>query len=100
MGCCIDVGHTVRIGVDEVESIYAVKDRLHDFHIKDVSERTPKGKTIPVGRGVIDIPKVLKALMDIKFTEHVALEYESDADNPIPGMRESFGYIRGVLAAL
>jgi inosose dehydratase len=100
MGCCIDVGHTVRIGVDEVESIYAVKDRLHDFHIKDVSERTPKGQTIPVGRGVIDIPKVLKALIDIKFTEHVALEYESDADNPIPGMRESFGYIRGVLAAL
>jgi sugar phosphate isomerase/epimerase len=100
MGCCIDIGHTVRIGVDEIGSIYAVKDRLHDFHIKDVSSRTPKGRTVPVGRGVINIPGILRALQDIGFNEHLALEYEADADAPLGGMRESFGYIRGALAAM
>jgi len=30
----------------------------------------------------------------------VALEYEKNADHPLPGMIESFAYIRGALAAL
>jgi sugar phosphate isomerase/epimerase len=100
IGVCIDIGHSVRIGEDEIEVIYAVKDRLYDFHIKDVTERTARGANIEVGRGVIDIPGVLKALLDLNFTGHVALEYEKDENNPLPGMKESFGYIRGVLAAL
>ncbi len=100
IGCCIDIGHSVRIGDDEIEVIYAVKDRLHDFHMKDVTERTPKGHNIELGRGVIDIPAVLKALLDIEFKGHVALEYEKDADNPLPGMKECFGYMRGVLSVI
>ena len=30
----------------------------------------------------------------------VMLEYEIDADNPVPGMAKSFSYMRGVLAGL
>lgn len=100
MGCCIDIGHSVRHGDDEVDVIHAVKDRLHDFHIKDVTRRAKDGKTVPVGRGIINIPGVLQALRDIQFNGHLALEYERDADAPQAGMRESFGYIRGVLAVM
>ncbi len=98
MGICMDVGHTVRIGQDPVAAIQECKARLYDFHIKDVTAATPKGKGTEVGRGVIDIVAVLKALVQIKFPYHVALEYEEKADAPLPGMVESFGYIRGVLA--
>lgn len=100
VGVCIDIGHTVRLGMNEVEAVHAVQDRLYDFHIKDVTARDAKGGAIEVGRGVIDIPGVLKALLDVGFTGHVALEYEKDADNPMPGMIESYAYLRGVLAAL
>ena len=100
MGICIDIGHSVRNGDDEEELIHFVKDRLYDFHIKDVTKREKDGKTIAVGRGAINIPKVLKSLLDIKFSGHLALEYETDENNPVPGMRESFGYMRGVLAVL
>jgi len=100
MGVCIDIGHTVRLGVNEVEAVHAVHDRLYDFHIKDVTARDAKGGAIEVGRGVIDIPGVLKALLEVGFTGHVALEYEKDADNPMPGMIESYAYMRGALAAL
>ncbi len=98
MGICMDVGHTVRIGQDPVAAIQECKDRLYDFHIKDVTEAAPRGKGIEVGRGIIDIVAVLKELVEIKFPYHVALEYEEKADAPLPGMVESFGYIRGVLA--
>lgn len=100
MGICIDVGHTVRIGVDPVAAIEQCAPRLYDFHMKDVTEATSKGSPTEVGRGVIDIPAVLKALVRIKFPYHVALEYEANGDNPMPGMIESFAYMRGVLAAM
>ncbi|HOJ61575.1 MAG TPA: sugar phosphate isomerase/epimerase [bacterium] len=100
MGVCIDVGHTVRLGLNEVEAVHAVHDRLYDFHIKDVTSRDAKGGATEVGRGVIDIPGVLQALLEVGFTGHVALEYEKNADHPLPGMIESFAYIRGALAAL
>ncbi len=100
MGICIDVGHTVRIAQDPVPIIEACASRLYDFHMKDVTEPTPKGKPIAIGRGVIDIPAVLRTLLKIKYSYHLALEYEDKADAPLPGMCESFGYLRGVLACL
>jgi inosose dehydratase len=100
MGLCIDVGHTVRIEQDPIPIIEECASRLYDFHIKDVTEATAKGKAIAVGRGVIDIVAVLKTLLKIKYPYHLALEYEDKGDAPVPGMSESFGYIKGVLAAL
>jgi inosose dehydratase len=97
---CIDVGHTVRIGEDPVPAIEACAGRLYEFHMKDVTAPTPKGSSIEVGKGVIDIVGVLKALIKIKFAYHVALEYEANGDAPMPGVLESFAYMRGVLAAV
>lgn len=100
MGLCMDVGHTVRINEDPIPIIEECASRLYDFHIKDETEATPKGKPTEVGRGVIDIVAVLKALLKIKYSSHLALEYEAKPDAPLPGMCESFGYIRGVLATV
>ncbi len=100
MGICMDVGHTVRIGEDPVAVIQECAERLYDFHMKDVTSATPKGENIEVGKGVIDIVGVLKALLAIKFAGHVGLEYEAHADAPLPGVLESIAYIRGVLAAV
>ena len=61
MGLCIDVGHTVRIGADPVKDIEKYGDRLLDFHIKDVTQATAKGQCIQCGRGVIDLPAVIRA---------------------------------------
>ncbi len=100
MGICMDVGHTVRIGEDPVAAINQCAERLYDFHIKDVTKATPKGQPTEVGRGVIDIVGVLATLVRHRFPYHVALEYETHADAPMPGIIESIAYIRGVSAAL
>lgn len=100
MGVCIDVGHSVRIGDNAVDVIRQCARRLHDYHIKDVNQAEPKGQAVEVGKGVIDIPGVLKTLLEIKFLRHLALEYEIHADAPMPGIVASFNYIRKVLAEL
>ena len=100
MGVCIDVGHTVRLKQDPVDAIEACASRLYEFHMKDVTAAEAGGKATQVGRGVIDIAAVLKALLKIKWPYHIALEYEASADDPMPGIAESYTYIRGVLAGI
>lgn len=100
MGICMDIGHTVDIAQDPIPVIEQCAGRLYDFHIKDVSEPSGKGETVAVGRGIIDIVAVLKTLIGIPYRHHLALEYEAKAQNPVPGMMESFGYMKGVLAAI
>jgi hypothetical protein len=36
----------------------------------------------------------------MRYPGYVNLEYEIDADDPLPGMKQSFAYMRGVLAGL
>jgi hypothetical protein len=38
-------------------------------------------------------------LLKLNCSGTVALEYEKDKKDPLPGAAESIGYIRGVLAA-
>ena len=100
IGLCNDIGHTIRAGSDPAVSAKKFADRLLDVHMKDVSEATAKGHGVEIGRGVIDIPKFLKTLVEIKYSGIVSFEYEKDADDPLAGLAESVGYVRGVLAAI
>ena len=60
MGVCPDIGHIKRLGYDPVNELKAVADRMHDLHVKDVSAAEAAGHNIEMGRGVIDIPAVLR----------------------------------------
>ena len=100
VGLCIDIGHTVRAGVDLVAAVNKCHDRLLDMHVKDVTEATAKGKCIQLGRGVIDIPGLLRALVNVGYQGNASYEYEADEKDPLPGLCECVGYTKGVLAAL
>ncbi|QHT71241.1 sugar phosphate isomerase/epimerase [Rhodocytophaga rosea] len=97
IGLCIDIGHTQRIGQDPAKMAAKFADRLYDIHIKDVTGSTGKDTPLEIGRGVIDIPAFLKTLNKIKYQGIVSLEYEKDANDPIPGASESIGYLKGVM---
>lgn len=97
IGLCIDMGHTVRNGADPAEDILRFKDRLFDFHIKDMAKAAPEGRACICGRGVVDFPAIFAALNEVKYDKVVAFEYEADGKDPLPGLMESVGYIRGIL---
>lgn len=97
IGLCIDIGHVQRLGLDPVESLKAYADRLYDMHLKDVDIVGSEGKSVEFGRGIIDIPAVLKALKEINFAGVMAIEYEKDAKDVISGLSECVGYTHGVL---
>ncbi len=100
MGLCIDIGHTKRINRNPEQDVKDFFDRVLDIHIKDVTAPAAEGTTAIIGRGVIDIPSFLRTVVKKGYTGTLALEYEAEADDPLPGMMESFGYTKGVLAML
>jgi sugar phosphate isomerase/epimerase len=100
LGLCIDVGHTARAGVDPADSILKCQDRLYDLHMKDISALGNKNTPIEGGRGILDSKSILAALLKIQYQGLVGFEYEKDAKDPVPGLAESVGFVKGVLAGM
>ncbi|MBS1822749.1 MAG: sugar phosphate isomerase/epimerase [Acidobacteria bacterium] len=100
IGCCIDVGHTMRTGTDPVAAIKKVGPRLFDLHMKDLANGMVKESQVAVGDGVMPVPAIFRALVDIGYKGNVDLEYEINENDPMPGVTKSFAYMRGVMAGM
>jgi sugar phosphate isomerase/epimerase len=100
IGCCIDVGHTVRAGTDVVQAIHELGPRLFNMHMKDLTNFQSKESQVAVGEGIMPVRKMFEALIATKYQGFVDLEYEIHPDDPMPGVIASFAYMRGVLAGM
>lgn len=100
IGMCMDIGHTQRIGLDPASEALKYFDRLLDVHLKDVDKSTPEGDTVEIGRGVIDIQAFLQVLLENRYSGIASFEYEKDGKDPLAGLAESIGYVKGVLSLL
>jgi sugar phosphate isomerase/epimerase len=100
IGCCIDVGHTVRAGTDVVRAIQQAGARLFNLHMKDLTNFESKESQVAVGEGIMPVRKMLEALIEIQYKGFVDLEYEIHPDDPMPGVIASFAYMRGILAGM
>jgi sugar phosphate isomerase/epimerase len=97
IGFCIDVGHAARANANLVEAIHATGSRLYDMHVKDLANFTSRESQVPVGEGILPFREMFEALIKIDYKGFVDLEYEIHADDPMPGVIESFAFMRGVL---
>ena len=100
VGLCVDLGHTTRTGVDIVEAIAEAGDRVLDVHVKDLRDLMDKDSQCVVGEGAMPMQSIFRQLVDMGYEGYVNLEYEIDAADPLPGMQQSFAYMRGVLAGM
>jgi len=100
MGCCIDVGHTMRAGVDPVEAIRKVGPRVFDIHMKDLAKPDDKESQVAVGEGIMPVRQIFQTLIDQKYAGIVDLEYEIHGDDPMPGVVKTFASMRETLAKM
>src|ERR1700758_4920752 len=100
IGCCIDVGHTVRAGTDLVQAIHEAGPRLFNLHMKDLTNFQDRESQVAVGDGSLPARKIFEALIAMKYDGFVDLEYEIHPNDPMPGVIGSFAYMRGILAGL
>jgi sugar phosphate isomerase/epimerase len=99
-GLCVDIGHTVRTGVDLISTVAEVGPRLLDLHVKDLADFKAKDSQRPCGDGIIPFPALFTQLKKMNYQGYINLEYEIDDTDPLPNMIKSFAYMRGVIAGL
>jgi sugar phosphate isomerase/epimerase len=79
MGACADAGQWARSGLDPVESLRKVKDRLISFHLKDIARKNDPGSRNTVfGEGEGDFAKVLKELKRLGYRGLTTIDFEHD----------------------
>jgi sugar phosphate isomerase/epimerase len=96
----VDVFWVSVAGLDPVEMIQKLSDRVLLLHLKDKAEGTPVmyKESVPrtafkeVGNGVVDWPKVLRAAAAAKVA-HYFVEQDQTPGDPIESLRQSFGYL-------
>lgn len=85
IGSCLDTGHLIRAAqmgkkLDPAEEIRKMGARNFGVHLKDHDNE--KDTDVVFGKGVLDVPGVLRALRDVRFKGMVSIEYEASADEP------------------
>ncbi len=95
IGLCLDTAWAMAAGEDWLRMAEKFADRLYGIHIKDfVFDRQGKTTDIVCGKGNLDLAKLDATLTKIGFTGYAMLEYEGDADNPLPAIKECAAAVR------
>lgn len=105
IGTCLDTGHLIRMQqlgekLDPAQQVRVMGARNFAMHLKD--HDNAKKEDVPFGdpAGVLDVAAVLKALREVKFKGHLAIEYEAHKDNPSPDMKKCVAHVKEVASKL
>ena len=87
IGTCLDTGHLIRseqLGEKLVpeEEVKKMGARNFGMHLKDHDNKRKTDVVYGKDGGVLNVPAVLKALKDVKFTGTISIEYEANPNDP------------------
>jgi sugar phosphate isomerase/epimerase len=92
VGATLDVGQMAACGQDPVAAVRRLKRHLKVVHLKDVASAGAEHNVL-FGRGVVDLPAVMRELKTAHFKGLVAIEYEKEK-NSDQDMTYLVGYAR------
>lgn len=89
IGAWPDLGHWARNGVNVVEGLKKMKGKLWGMHYKDIREFDNVNAIDTIfGKGVCDLPAVMKEMKQQGFKGVVTMEYEVHEENNMNDLRE------------
>jgi sugar phosphate isomerase/epimerase len=96
IGSCLDTGHLIRAAqlgkkLDPAREIRTMGARNFGLHLKDHDNE--RHTDVVVGKGVLDVTEVLRALRDVHFKGLISIEYEANADEPSPDVKECLAVV-------
>jgi inosose dehydratase len=99
IGSCLDTGHLIRCAqnpfnrrLDPAAQVRVMGARNFGLHLKDHDNK--RRTDVVFGRGVLDVPAVLRALREVKFQGYISIEYEANPANPTPDVRACLDVFR------
>jgi sugar phosphate isomerase/epimerase len=102
IGSCLDTGHLIRaeqLGkkLDPAQEVRTMGARNFGMHLKDHDNRSRTD--VVYGKGGLDVPAVIRALKEVKFTGFISIEYEAQPDNPSPDMKACLDILHAAIRA-
>ena len=102
IGLCIDTAWCMQIGPSQGDPVAWVQrygDRVFGVHYKDFTFGKDAGwRDVVVGTGTLDLPAFVAALEAANFKGMAVLEYEGDAENPVPALTRCVSEMRALTA--
>jgi sugar phosphate isomerase/epimerase/type 1 glutamine amidotransferase len=101
IGACGDIGYWIRSGIDPLEAINILGDRLFVLHVHDLDKDSRKGHDVPWGEGIADLDKLFQTLYaNNPGSLFISLEYAHNFGKSIPEIQKSIGYFNKIITAL
>jgi sugar phosphate isomerase/epimerase/type 1 glutamine amidotransferase len=98
IGACADTGYWIRSGIDPIEGIRKLGDRLISIQLHDLNERSPRGHDVPWGTGQGAIENLLLEIHRLGLRPTViGLEYSHDFLDNLPQMARSIEFFDRVV---
>ena len=95
IGCCADLGHWARSGLDPVDCLKKLAGHVIGVHLKDIKTfNEPKAEDAPVGKGVINYPAIFDELARQRFKGMLSIEQESNWYNNLPDVINTISYYK------
>ncbi len=101
IGACADLGYWMRSGIDPIEAVNMLKDRLITVQMHDLHELSPEGHDVPWGTGAGNSEKFIKEVhrLGIKPTMF-GLEYSYNWYESMPDVTRCIEFFNKVSTQL
>jgi sugar phosphate isomerase/epimerase len=93
----LDIGHFAAAGLDPIAYFKANQARIVSLHVKDRAGDKERSN-VRFGAGATPIAAFCRALKESKFSYALNLEYEIEEQDPTPGVKAAFDYVKKALA--
>jgi sugar phosphate isomerase/epimerase len=101
IGLCLDTAWALHSHEDPLKMVERYGARLYALHVKDFTfDRAGRHQDVVVGTGNLNLPELGKRLQAVGFQGEVVLEYEGDAANPVPALKDCVGAMRAAIPSL
>ncbi len=101
VGVCADIGHWMRSGIDPLEALKMLGDRVNSLHMKDLNEFGSRdAHDVVWGTGKANVDKLLKQLYRQGFKGVISIEYEHNWDNNLPEVKKCVEHYNKVVSNL
>lgn len=94
LGITIDTGHFYSAGVDFISLIKKYPEYIWNVHLKDHIDK----QSVPIGKGEIDIPKLIRELKNIEYSGFLVIELEvTDPENAPKYIEDAYKYLEPLI---
>jgi sugar phosphate isomerase/epimerase len=97
MSINLDIGHFYAAGFDPVDFFRRHHKRIVSLHVKD-RDRDAEHSNRLFGKGATPITETMKLVKQLRFRYAANIEYESEPENPVDGVRDAFAYLKRILS--